>query len=280
MRNAATAPLICEDQLGGRVAPEINGVTETRSVYGTGTLLVHDNLDLMGIVPHLHGAPVSFALDPSNDSPRGIAEIAGVIYVADWDGERIFAYRRDGTRLSNQDFPLTHDSTSQNPEGLTGAFGTIYVLEEYTLSVHAYNSNGSRDASRDFNLDEQNGDPKGIAHSTLASDTMFVVDGQDAKVYAYERASGSRDPGRDFDLQSANQSPEGMTASPDGFIYVVDVFDERVYAYEGGGLGRGNSVPAEEFDLHPDNTRPRGITASGTSLFVLDWLQEKVYSYD
>lgn len=114
VRNAATAPFICEDQLGGRAALEVDGVTETRSVYGTGTLLVHDNVDLMGIVPHLHGAPVSFDLDPSNDGPRGITEVAGVIYVADWGEEKIFAYRRDGTRLSNLDFPLTHDGNFQS----------------------------------------------------------------------------------------------------------------------------------------------------------------------
>ena len=52
--NAAVAPLICEDDLGGG-APALDpgGVETIRGSSGTGTLFVHDTQGLMGIVPHL-----------------------------------------------------------------------------------------------------------------------------------------------------------------------------------------------------------------------------------
>ena len=53
-RNAAVAPLICEGRLsGGAAALDPGGVETTRSVFGTGSLFVHDTQGLMGIVPHL-----------------------------------------------------------------------------------------------------------------------------------------------------------------------------------------------------------------------------------
>lgn len=53
-RNAAVAPLVCEEQLGGPVVALAPGGVETsRSEYGTGSLFVHQTQGLMGIVPHL-----------------------------------------------------------------------------------------------------------------------------------------------------------------------------------------------------------------------------------
>ena len=55
-RNAAVAPLMCEDDLGGAAALDPGGVKTTRGSFGTGTLFVHDTQGLMGIVPHLSQA--------------------------------------------------------------------------------------------------------------------------------------------------------------------------------------------------------------------------------
>ena len=52
-RNAAVAPLLCEDELGGADALDPGGVTVTRSEHGTATLFLHDAQKLMGIIPHL-----------------------------------------------------------------------------------------------------------------------------------------------------------------------------------------------------------------------------------
>ena len=53
-RNAAVAPLVCSEDLGGGAAPlEPGGVQTLPSRFGTGTLFVHDTQGLMGIVPQL-----------------------------------------------------------------------------------------------------------------------------------------------------------------------------------------------------------------------------------
>ena len=53
-RNAAVAPLVCSEDLGGGPAPiGPGGVQTLPSRWGTGTLFVHDTQGLMGIVPQL-----------------------------------------------------------------------------------------------------------------------------------------------------------------------------------------------------------------------------------
>ena len=63
-RNAAVAPLVCQDDLGGGPAPlDPGGVQTLPSRWGTGTLFVHDTQGLMGIVPQL--SPTGRGASPS-----------------------------------------------------------------------------------------------------------------------------------------------------------------------------------------------------------------------
>ena len=63
-RNAAVAPLVCSEDLGGGTAPlDPGGVQVAPSTYGTGTLFIHDTQGLMGIVPQL--SPTGRAGSPS-----------------------------------------------------------------------------------------------------------------------------------------------------------------------------------------------------------------------
>ncbi len=66
-RNAAVAPLVCAEQLGGAGALDPGGVAVTASTRGTGTLIVHETQNLMAIVPHL--AEVPTAADLVVESP-------------------------------------------------------------------------------------------------------------------------------------------------------------------------------------------------------------------
>ena len=63
-RNAAVAPLVCQEDLGGGPAPlDPGGVQTLPSRWGTGTLFVHDTQGLMGIVPQL--SPTGRGATPS-----------------------------------------------------------------------------------------------------------------------------------------------------------------------------------------------------------------------
>ena len=84
-RNAAVAPLICEGRLqGGAAALDPGGVQTARSVYGTGSLFVHDTQGLMGIVPHL--AAGRECTDQSTVALSHDAYFGDHGVVGEWDG--------------------------------------------------------------------------------------------------------------------------------------------------------------------------------------------------
>ena len=81
--------------------------------------------------------------------------------------------------------------------------------------------------------------------------------------------------GMDFPLDPANRSPEDITFANDKF-YVLDGFDDKVFAYNASG----QRDAASEFDLDPDNRNPTGITFANDKFYVLDGIDDKVYAYN
>ena len=77
-----------------------------------------------------------------------------------------------------------------------------------------------------------------------------------------------------FDLLNGNSEPEGITFA-DGRILVVDLFDDKVYAY----AANGQRDASGDFDLDADNTWPTGITHAEGRFYVADLRDEKVYAY-
>ena len=121
-----------------------------------------------------------------------------------------------------------------------------------------------------FQLGTGNDDPDGIA---FASDRLYVVDGRDDKVFAYQ-TSGQRDAASDFDLGSGNTNPTGIVFANDKF-FVLDWNDEKVYAYSASGQSDAGS----DFDLDSDNRNPHGITFANDRFYVTDEVDDKVYGY-
>ena len=77
-----------------------------------------------------------------------------------------------------------------------------------------------------------------------------------------------------FDLDNENGSPEGIAFANNRF-YVVDWFDEKVYAY----TASGQRDSASDFALDSANGWPGGITFANNRFYVVDWFDEKVYAY-
>ena len=121
-----------------------------------------------------------------------------------------------------------------------------------------------------FDLVAGNDDPDGI---TFANDRLYVVDGRDSKVYAYQ-ATGQRDADSDFDLDLSNSSATGITFANDKF-YLIDWLDDKVYAYQASGQRDADS----DFDLDSDNGNPHGIAFADESFYVTDESDDKVYVY-
>ena len=129
----------------------------------------------------------------------------------------------------------------------------------------------SQIASAGFDLASVNGFPTGIV---FANNRFFVVDGLDAKVYAYQ-ASGQRDPASDFDLDSANDYATVITFANNRF-FVVDWLDAKVYAYHSSG----QPDAASDFDLDFfSNLSAEGIAFANDRFYVVDYTDDKVYAY-
>ena len=82
-----------------------------------------------------------------------------------------------------------------------------------------------------------NANPRGIYSN---GETMFVVDDEDAKVYAWTMSDQMRDEDKEIALDSDNADPEGLWFDS-RVLWVVDDADGRVYVYDLPGARPGNN---------------------------------------
>ena len=110
--------------------------------------------------------------------------------------------------------------------------------------------------------------------------TMWVADGSDDKLYAYNMATKARDSDKDFNtLENAeNERPEGIWS--DGTtMWVADASDDKIYAYSMDSKAR---VSSKDFNTleNAENERPEGIWSDGTTMWVADYSDDKIYAYN
>ena len=145
----------------------------------------------------------------------------------------------------------------------------------------------------EFNLRVTGPDGRQWSHTNSQGETATVR----SDLSAFQCTSSTPPPppsacGSGFDLDPYGVTA-GMTyASPlnrRGAFYVVDWYDERVYAYDASGRRkhdllpldlRGQRLPAYDFDLASDNENPAGITYAAGRFYVVDTWDAKVYAYD
>ena len=177
------------------------------------------------------------------------------------------------------------------PSGLWSDGTTMWVANYNNAPVSkifAYDlSTKARDESKDFNTlsVRGSGTVSGNSYPTgIWSDgtTMWVADGADAKIYAYNLSTKARDAAKDFDTLSAagNNSPRGIWSDGET-MWVVDHtnHDDKVFAYD---LATKERDASKEIDtLRSDgNRRAFGIWSDGTTVWVGDSLFLKLYAYD
>ena len=76
---------------------------------------------------------------------------------------------------------------------------------------------------------------------------------------------------------AASTTADGIAPTSETFWVVNDLLD-KVFAYDrSGATVTYNS--AKDWNLHADNTRGQGAWTDGTTLWVLDWDDRKVYAY-
>ena len=109
--------------------------------------------------------------------------------------------------------------------------------------------------------------------------TLWVVDVNDEKLYAYNLATGARIPSKELDtLESAgNTNPRGIWS--DGTtIWVTDYSDDKIYAYN---LVTGARIEGQDFNTldGAGNNKPLGLWSDGATMWVADSGEEKLFAY-
>ena len=188
-----------------------------------------------------------------NAAPTGICSDGTTMFVADFADTKVYAYNlATKARDSAKEFNLA--SANAAPEGLWCDATHVWVVNDansLSSKIFAYQrSDGSHVSSMDFDASTlspsttdgtiNNSDPRDAwANGT----TLFTVDDEDQKVYAYKMSDQSIDSDKNITLDTNNDDPEGLWF--DGrVLWVVDRGDDYVYAYDLPGAQPDNT-PAE-----------------------------------
>ena len=161
---------------------------------------------------------------------------------------------------------------------LTVSDGAGIDTDTLTVTVLATGNDIPRDTAKEFDLDAANTDPAGAWSDGT---TIWVADSGDDKLFAYALDGGARDDTKEFGLHSDNSFPRGIWS--DGTtIWVADRTDDKLYAYT---LDGGARDTAKEFDLADstdaaeDNGNPYGVWSDGTTIWVADEHDDRLYAY-
>jgi sugar lactone lactonase YvrE len=201
---------------------------------------------------------------------------------------------------ASQTAPLTFTLSLSNPEGATlsrnQATGAIapsdqqakfYVVNGATSSLggnnttYKYQPNGSEQAPYGLSVTTATPDvsPQGIASN--ASGTMQWVVDVNKNVYVYSSSGtllGSWSAGG---LSSSTNLTGIATNGTD--IWLVDSYSDKVYKYTGAASRlSGSQNAASSFSLasgHNGDPNPQDIVTDGTSFWVVDGTNHKVFKY-
>ena len=153
----------------------------------------------------------------------------------------------------------------------------LHTAKQYTLNIN-------RGVSDDFGWKAEDDIDTLVAADNLNptgiwSDgtNIWVADGDDLKLYAYQLSTGERDSGRDIDLDSENAAPKGIW-SDEETIWVVDSADRGLYAYT---LESGARDSVKDFTNLGDNDAVYyGIWSDGETIWLSDETGPVVEAFD
>ena len=175
----------------------------------------------------------------ANDNPRGICSDGFTMFVADREDEQVYAYiLSNKARDSGKDITLgTSVAGSQGAWCDSTHVWAVNDADGANNKMFAYKrADGTRDSAKDFDELHQTTETDGTKNNSNPrgawSDgtTMFVVDQEDSKIYAYKTSDESEDSAENILLMADNAAAEGLW-SDGSLIWVVDDGDDKAYAY-------------------------------------------------
>ena len=170
-------------------------------------------------------------------SPQGIWSDGTYLWVADPGGGDVDAvnFKADPpTHNADESFSFSDVASGSDTYGLWGNSSIIWVAWDDTFyisnRIYAFGK-GDKKIGHSLSLDGSNAIPRGIWSDGT---TMWVIDADDNKAYAYVLSAGAtfgdRDQEQEFNLDPANTSPVGIWSDGDT-VWVSDQTGGKLYAY-------------------------------------------------
>ena len=259
--------------------------------------------------PFTRNPAEDFDFPAGDDDPLGIWSDGTTLWVSDRSDSKVRAYvLATKERDTDKDIPLTVGS---RPTGVWSDGTTMWVADIEDAKIYAYTlETKQRDEGQDFDTlyDSGNHSPTGIWSDGT---TMWVADWGDIKMYAYNLETKQRVTEKDFErftnLVDIWIDPSGNASDlrPWGIwsdtttLWVTQLIvgsdavrhgtnTGYIYAYN---LATKEREKEKDFDTGREwwtvttlniagNSSPRGIWSDGTTMWVVDRRDDKVYAYN
>ena len=226
-------------------------------------------------------------LDTDNDKPAGIWSDGETMWVADYDDHKLYAYElSDGDRKSSKDID-TSVTGNEDPRGLWGDGRTVWVTDDDDDKVYAYNLPPSDDAElralavspRDiigFHPDRRFYHV-GVA-STVTQATVIATPSNAGATVAYSVADADDVADGHQVALAAGRNPVVVTVtatnatSTEEYTVRINRGVDTIYGWKAADDLDGLRVSG--------NNNPIGIWSDGTTTWVSDWSDRRLYAYN
>ena len=208
-----------------------------------------------------------------NEAPWAIWGNATTIWALDSDDTFSYAYNRDGSRDTGNEFDLHADNA--DPSGAWSNGATVWISDYDDDKLYAYQvSNGVRQAGLDLDLHADNGSAYGVWSDGT---TIWVADFSDRKLYAYLLNGGTRQPDSDIAL-SGTFNPIGIW-SDEVTMWVGFQSRQTIFAYS---MDDGSRIASRDFTtlMAADLRKPAGLWSDGQTMWIADLSDKKVYAFN
>ena len=112
---------------------------------------------------------------------------------------------------------------------------------------------------------------------------MWVVDWIGDKIYAYSMNTKARDSAKDFTVRTASSNSPQDIWSDGTTMWMSDGLDndKSIHAYNMRSKAYDSTKDFESSTLRAaGNWAPSGIWSDGTTMWVSDWIDDKIYAYN
>ncbi len=268
------------------------------AAFGLASLFVFGGQQVAQAQESRHLPGESFDLEKvHNDDPWGIWSDGTTFWINDRSDRQFYAYNvGNKARNSDKDKYIKHYTSSGfhvhndymhlavDPNHYPARDAKGYGYADFSKMPN--NQSVDNSSSFDLNLGHigvnKHPHPAGVwSDSTHIYISDYAEpeshDHNGAAVYAYHASTGELDAPRSLSGIDDPVSRIGGIWCDGKTMWVVDVPNRKVYAYNFSTKARDSS---KDFTLHSDNSDPRGIWSDGLVLYVVDTGDNEVYAYD